>query len=238
MFGESGTGVSGDETRRLFAIIAAIFIMTSLILIFGPEFFDQDYVRSEIGAIAREYKLVPTARDVAVEAQPMRKPDAWNPEGDKGKTRTFDEYFSRREYPGAPPMIPHPVDFSPAAESGKLCVGCHMKGGYVPKYKAFAPVTPHPKFTYCRQCHVPTRSDILFRESDWASVQRPDTLPAALPLGPPPIPHSLQMRENCLACHSGPSSIQQIRTPHPERGNCRQCHVPRLTEKNFERDHM
>ena len=38
-------------------------------------------------------------------------------------------------------------------------------------------------------------------------------------------PHDLFFRGNCLACHSGPSAVAEIRTAHPERADCRQCHV-------------
>ena len=48
----------------------------------------------------------------------------------------------------------------------------------------------------------------------------------ALEESPPVIPHQLQMRENCLACHAGPGAPKEIRVSHPERINCRQCHVP------------
>jgi cytochrome c-type protein NapB len=48
------------------------------------------------------------------------------------------------------------------------------------------------------------------------------TVPGRLP---PPIPHDLQFRENCLACHGGPAAVAAIRTSHPERVNCRQCHL-------------
>ena len=42
---------------------------------------------------------------------------------------------------------------------------------------------------------------------------------------PPPIPHGLQLRENCLSCHSGSGAPKDIATTHPERVNCMQCHV-------------
>ena len=42
--------------------------------------------------------------------------------------------------------------------------------------------------------------------------------------------------ETCIACHSGPASIAEIRSSHPERGNCRQCHMPRLTQEVFDRN--
>ncbi|OGH63538.1 MAG: hypothetical protein A3I06_05180 [Candidatus Lindowbacteria bacterium RIFCSPLOWO2_02_FULL_62_12] len=96
-------------------------------------------------------------------------------------------------------------------------------------------MTPHPNFSSCRQCHVPRLTDKLFRETAWATVARPKTGLRAMPGAPPAIPHSLQMRENCLACHSGPSSVPAIRSSHPDRGNCRQCHVPRVTDEPFER---
>jgi hypothetical protein len=52
---------------------------------------------------------------------------------------------------------------------------------------------------------------------------------------PPTIPHKMLMRENCLACHSGPAAREEIRTSHPERERCRQCHVPVTTTARFSR---
>jgi cytochrome c-type protein NapB len=46
-----------------------------------------------------------------------------------------------------------------------------------------------------------------------------------MPASPPPIPHALQMRENCRACHAGPGAVAELRTTHPERVTCRQCHA-------------
>ncbi len=48
----------------------------------------------------------------------------------------------------------------------------------------------------------------------------------ATPGAPPTIPHTLQLWENCLTCHAGSASRVEIRTSHPERPRCRQCHVP------------
>lgn len=228
--------MSRDEARRYFLIGAAIFVMAAAILMFGPDLFDPGAGPGRQSMRGEDYRLVPMERDFAAEALPLRKTDTWIPARAGAKKREFAEYYNRRAYPGAPPAIPHPVDFSPVAEIGKLCVACHAKGGFVPKYGAYAPVTPHPQFPNCRQCHVPRRAEELFQENDWLSVRRPKAIPAAMPGAPPPIPHSLQMRENCLACHFGPSAIEDIRVPHPERGNCRQCHVPRTTQTPFERN--
>jgi hypothetical protein len=42
------------------------------------------------------------------------------------------------------------------------------------------------------------------------------------------------MRENCAACHTGPAAREEIRTTHPERIRCRQCHVPVGSRTEFE----
>jgi len=54
------------------------------------------------------------------------------------------------------------------------------------------------------------------------------------PISPPTIPHRVLMRENCVACHSGPAAREEIRTTHPERTRCRQCHVEVRVRGEFE----
>jgi cytochrome c-type protein NapB len=145
---------------------------------------------------------------------------------EKGGTRTLDKFDSRRAYPGAPPVIPHPL-LEDKTMGGAGCLGCHREGGFVPVYKAYAPVTPHPDYMNCRQCHVPQKDEPAFGGgSNWQKISGPAVKQAAMPGAPPPIPHALQMRNNCVACHGGPGAVAEIRTPHPERANCRQCHVP------------
>ncbi len=51
---------------------------------------------------------------------------------------------------------------------------------------------------------------------------------------PPRIPHRMLMRENCVACHDGPGAREEVRTSHPERWRCRQCHVPVAGGTEFE----
>jgi nitrate reductase (cytochrome), electron transfer subunit len=149
-------------------------------------------------------------------------------------SRTLEQFHSRRAYPGAPPVIPHPL-FEDRSFGGKSCLACHRDGGYVPPFKAYAPVTPHPDLINCRQCHVPQPEKALFKGSDWTRISGPSIDQEALPAGPPPIPHTLQLRENCVACHGGPGAVAEIRSPHPERANCRQCHVPVNTGDAFRR---
>jgi len=138
--------------------------------------------------------------------------------------RTLSEYYSLRQYVGSPPYIPHKVEDekSPKIE----CLACHAKGGWTEELKRHTPVTPHPENVSCRQCHAKMITDNLFVESNWTSVPPPRLGRSHLPGGPPPIPHDLQMRGNCIACHVGPGAVTTIRVEHPSRGNCRQCHVP------------
>lgn len=147
--------------------------------------------------------------------------------------RTLNYYYSLRQYPGSPPVIPH--DMKDAAGEAYVCLSCHEKGGFAAQMNRFTPVTPHPQHTYCGQCHVKKEDTALFRESDWTSVRPPKLGLSALPGSPPPIAHALQMRENCIACHVGPGTVVPIRVEHPMRGNCRQCHVSAQTSELFTR---
>ncbi len=161
--------------------------------------------------------------------------------------RTLARYRGLRAYPGAPPRIPHGLT---AQEfRGDRCNTCHGRGGYSQRFEAYAPPTPHPAMANCLQCHVADAPmvglplpgpgpDALCRQCHAAATSRPpepalDWRPAAWPdvpvatknASPPPIPHDLQLRGNCLACHGGPAAVAELRTTHPERANCRQCHL-------------
>ena len=147
--------------------------------------------------------------------------------------RTLSEYYSRRQYPGSPPFIPHKVEEADLAPVE--CLTCHARGGWTEELKRHTPVTPHPEQVACRQCHVRMTEAKLFVDNNWVSVAPPRLGRAALPGGPPPIPHELQMRGNCIACHVGPGTVATIRVEHPSRGNCRQCHVPETGAAPFQR---
>lgn len=147
---------------------------------------------------------------------------------DENHQRTLDEYYKNRAYPGAPPSIPHPVA-KELSFGGNTCIQCHGNGGFVEKFDAYAPVTPHPEMINCRQCHVEKNTESTFTAFASAKPQPPNVgegVNNAMPGSPPMMPHQLRMRENCISCHAGPSAPIEIKVSHPERTNCRQCHLP------------
>ncbi len=151
---------------------------------------------------------------------------------DEQHQRTLETYYNNRAYPGAPPSIPHPVK-KELTMGGNVCLQCHQNGGFVEKFNAYAPVTPHPEMVNCRQCHVTQNVQSIFKEIVFYKAKPPSVGSGAnnaLPGSPPMMPHQLQMRENCLSCHAGPAAPKEIRVTHPERINCRQCHLPTITE--------
>jgi cytochrome c-type protein NapB len=161
--------------------------------------------------------------------------------------RTLARFRFLRAYPGAPPRIPH--GFTADEFRTGTCNTCHQRGGFSPRFDAYVPVTPHPEMpaclqchvgrdevtgvslpsqdpsTVCRQCHAPGAARWAEGLVDWRPMAWPSRVQPAETGGPPPITHDLFFRGNCLACHSGPSAVAEIRTTHPERANCRQCHV-------------
>jgi nitrate reductase (cytochrome), electron transfer subunit len=149
--------------------------------------------------------------------------------------RELEKYYANRAYAGAPPRVPHPMITSGISIGDKGCLQCHENGGYVRELKAYTPVTPHPELINCNQCHVPVNTEQLFRESTFERAKPPKTGNTALEGSPPVIPYTLVMRENCLSCHAGPSAPKEIKVSHPERINCRQCHVPNNTVEAFNR---
>ncbi len=131
----------------------------------------------------------------------------------------------RRAFNGAPPVIPH------AAYSldDRSCLACHGQDLQVGARTAKR--LPHPHLTNCTQCHVPAAPTFfqgqggVLAESAWVGIAEPKEGSRAMPGAPPAVPHTLQMRDNCLACH-GQHGWPGIQTSHPERSNCLQCHAP------------
>ena len=133
--------------------------------------------------------------------------------------------IAHRAFYTAPPVIPH--DLYPASPND--CLTCHRKeGAYFGKV---SPRTPHPQLTNCTQCHLSSKSAFPEAkaepvETSWQGLDTPTTGSRANLVAPPTMPHRKYMREDCQSCHSHQSPYNWMRTPHPERTNCIQCHVP------------
>jgi nitrate reductase cytochrome c-type subunit len=239
--------------RRVLAIGTSALAMTVLVLWVGRRLVQTAAPRADgsteiasmgapIAAEADVFRLTPA--DLAVPPDAERRPTA--------HPRTMAMYRSARAYPGAPPRIPHGLTREELLSG--TCNSCHERGGYAPRFGLYAPVTPHPQYGQCLQCHVPdaelvglplpdgSRSSTCrqchvlegtaqtFVGTRWQTTVWPELDQRALPGSPPSIPHDLQMRGNCLACHAGPGAVAEIRTTHPERASCRSCHVPAPVE--------
>ncbi len=143
------------------------------------------------------------------------------------------ERAERRAYDGAPPVVPH-------ENFGITCTECHDAQGLAVEGVGFAPPSPHEltagmsALSRCNQCHVFRVADGVFAANRFSGLRQDLRRGARLnDLAPPTVPHKILMRENCIACHSGPAAREEIRTTHPERVQCRQCHVAVTTHARF-----
>lgn len=129
-----------------------------------------------------------------------------------------------RAYNGAPPTIPHPID----ARNIDGCLACHGEG-MVLADGLIATRMPHEHLPGCTQCHVPAPPSSApapeARGNRFFGIEAPFEGQRAWEGAPPTIPHSTLMRTDCLSCH-GPAGRPGMRTSHPERLACMQCHAP------------
>jgi len=151
------------------------------------------------------------------------------------KKSSAHERAARRAYDGAPPVIPH-------ANLGGDCTACHNARGVAVPGLGFAPPSPHEDTkgigatARCRQCHVFRETEAEFKPSHFVGFAQDLRRGARLNAAAPPVmPHPVFMRENCHACHDGPAAREPIRTPHPDRVRCPQCHVEQRTRAEFAR---
>lgn len=228
------------STGRGWKILGTVVVMAAVIVVVGETLRNQDAggIRApDHRAPAHDGGILEVLRqhEGSLRDDPLNAMLAPQMEVAAGvQTRSLATFYERRAYPGAPPIVPHVVD----AETNRTqdCNVCHEKGGFTPKFNAYVPVTPHPQFGNCLQCHAqgaePTEP---FVDLQWVSVRIPQLHRPALPGNPPPMPHAERLRESCLSCHAGPAAIPEVRTSHPERLNCQQCHVPRTTQGLFRR---
>lgn len=209
----------------------------------APEVADEDPIQSEAGVFRTQLA------DLAI--------DPTSPTRRGAHPRTLKTYRGLRAYPGAPPRIPHGL--TPAETLRGGCKTCHERGGYSQRFGAYVPVTPHPEMGQCLQCHVGdarllatplpamdpsarcrqchSAGGMMWKDSasSFKPLPWPQLASHSPEHSPPPIPHTLELRGNCLSCHSAPAGVKEIRTKHPERANCRQCHVETTAADEFVR---
>ena len=218
-----------ERPKRRFIVIAfGIVLMASSIFVIGESLVETLAEGTEEGEVLESA----TSSRLASEVSGFERGDVALSylKATKEGGRTLASFYALRAYEGAPPFIPHEIE-EDRDMGGEHCLTCHENGGYAPKFNAYTPVTPHPDLINCRQCHNPGRVDGTFKGSTFVPIEKPSLNATALSGSPPAIPHQLRMRENCLACHAGPGAAKEIRTTHPERINCRQCHAVTSEDK-------
>lgn len=167
-------------------------------------------------------------------------PEANQPISAEVKMAALSARASRRAYDGAPPTVPHPI----AQDSSAACLACHGEGLQVKD--RFASKISHPNYGgSCTQCHVSSRGafsaadaalfSVVLTENSFQGTEAPPNGPRAWAGAPPTVPHRTLMRSDCMSCH-GPKGLFALRTPHPERQSCTQCHAP--TAANDQRQFM
>ena len=146
------------------------------------------------------------------------------------KTPAVDR-AARRLFDGAPPVIPH-------EPLGAACLECHNEVGMAVEELGFSPPSPHEltegmsALSHCQQCHVFQQGTEPWVTNTFAGLPQDLRRGSRLYAGAPPtVPHGRLMRENCQACHTGAAAREEIRTTHPERVNCSQCHVEQVVRQ-------
>ena len=143
-------------------------------------------------------------------------------------SESVEQRLVRRAYDGAPPVIPHPVEQVSAAS----CLACHGEGKII-KDRVAARIS-HAHYSNCTQCHVPSvgagppLQDLALEPLAGNSFSGLSTFgkgARAYEGAPPTIPHPTAMRGDCMSCH-GPQGAAALRTSHPWRQSCTQCHLP------------
>lgn len=152
------------------------------------------------------------------EAVPTQRPE--------DKLASLEKRTQRRAYDGAPPVVPHKIN----QRSSASCLACH--GQDLKVGDAIVPKISHPHYINCIQCHAesvnPELALVKENNNTFAGLSAPTQGERAWPGAPPVVPHSTQMRTDCRSCH-GVTGQPGLRTSHPERNNCLQCHGPSAT---------
>ena len=129
-----------------------------------------------------------------------------------------------RAFYTAPPVIPHEIE---KPLDSVDCLRCHAKVTRLDDGRV-AMASPHPQYYNCQQCHVQAKMVPSAKEpaTSWHGLDEPTRGERGYLISPPTVPHRIYLRENCLSCHGPQNPDMRMRTSHPERSSCLQCHVP------------
>ncbi len=155
------------------------------------------------------------------------EPDLFAPvvQGPAERSDALAQRGARRAYEGAPPTVPHAVDQMGVPS----CLSCHERGLTVSQRRA--PVMSHERHDSCVQCHVVSvdpRPGVVTPpppDNTFVGMGPPGPGERVWPEAPPTIPHPTWMRERCASCH-GVRGWPGVRSTHPWRDSCTQCHAP------------
>lgn len=239
---------TGEVALRVLLIASAVVAMSALIVAAGRVADDRSSAQEPAAVdVATPNEAIPAEADVFRTHAGVLAIDPASDRRRSAHPRTLATYRSLRAYPGAPPRIPHGLTPDEFQTGG--CNTCHERGGFSQRFGAYVPITPHPDMgaclqchvgdgqlmaialpttdasARCRQCHTPGAGRWTDATLDWKPLAWPELAAHPADGEPPPIPHTLELRGNCLACHAGPAGVAEIRTTHSERANCRQCHL-------------
>ncbi len=163
--------------------------------------------------------------------QPATPDEIPPPANDAAVKQTLAKRTQRRAFDGAPPTAPHPIT-QLGSESCLICHGPGVKIG-----DTTAPTICHEHLANCTQCHVEDKpGGGALGETLPNYLGANDFTPLTASLwgerawqgAPPTIPHTTWMRTDCMSCH-GPAGSNAIRTTHPWRQSCLQCHASSAT---------
>lgn len=129
------------------------------------------------------------------------------------------ELVAPPQQPGAgqPNPVPHPV----TADTN--CLTCHSTAGVIPAPASHADYDT----TMCTQCH---QAEVAEQPTPTGDAPTPEAGATAQPpaaSAPPAIPHPLDGRDNCLACHAA-GGVKPYPADHEGRtvDQCQMCHQP------------
>jgi cytochrome c-type protein NapB len=241
-----------SSQRRVLALLAAIAITVALVgVVTGISPGEYEAQRPEPRVAADPGDIPPARTHAELERRPWgsgpvasgwteslgiadavevaREARAANGEAEPSVAEALEERRGRRAFDGAPPVVPHPVRPGGAAE----CVACHVQSFALAGRRASG--IPHATFASCTQCHVSSAPSLApgtggpqAVPSGWTGLESATEGVRAYTGAPPAVSHATWMRERCDSCH-GPKGRAALRTPHPERQSCLQCH-PAISE--------